>query len=118
MHDIDGTGLSYGQMVRRVERLGSEVYPRPSEPGDVSAITGDAWRILSEPKRFRASDGQRVSTAQRIAIILDQPKIILTAEFQDGSQIERIAERVGNHHRLGLADRVRGSKLFDPYIAC
>ena len=53
---------------------------------------------------------QTVPAAQRVAIVFHQPKRVLVAKLPDGFQVERVTQRMGQHHRFGA----RGKGFFQP----
>ena len=74
------------------------------------APLGDLEEVV-EAELAGALDGERVGAPEGIAVVFNQPEVVLLAKFQDGGEVERIAERVGHHDRLGLARREGGFKL-------
>ena len=77
MSSEDCAPLAHGDMVRRVETLRGEV--------------AKGARVLAV-----------VCGSESVAIVFDQIKVMLFDQVHDGVQIERIAQRVGHHHRTGL----------------
>ena len=43
-----------------------------------------------------------VGGTKRVAAVFDEPQVVLLAELRDRAEVEDIAERVGDHDRLGL----------------
>jgi hypothetical protein len=59
----------------------------------------------------RQLDGHGVGAAEGVAVVLDEPEIVLTAELEDGSDREGIAQSVGYHDGLCFARRVCSLQL-------
>lgn len=115
--DVDRPTLTHGEVVRGIEGLGGNVAPGAGIAGDVDTIRGNAGRVLRDAERLGARDGHGVGAAESIAVVLDEPKVVLAAKLQHGTEIEGIAEGVGDHHGLGLAGDVGGLELVGADVA-
>ena len=70
----DRAAFAHRHVVRRVEAQGRELTERP-----------------------RLAAG--VARARRVAVVLDQPQVVLLAEGGHGGEVERVAERMCDNHR-------------------
>ena len=55
--------------------------------------------------------------AERVAAVLDQEQAVTIAQRADRAHVERVAERVGDHDRLGARRDRRGDRR-DIHIIC
>lgn len=78
---IDGAALPHRHMMRRVEARRSEIADRSREI-------------------FHASE--RIGRAERVAVVLDEPEVMLVAERFDCLEVEWIAERMCDHDGFRL----------------
>ena len=78
---VDRSALTHGHVVRRVEARGADVAYGSREAG--LAVQG-------------------IAAAERIAVVLDEPKPVRVTESLHRLQVKGVAERVRNHHGLGL----------------
>ena len=60
----------------------------------------------------------RIGAAERIAVVLDQPKIVFVAKLQHGAHVEGIAQRVSHHHRFSFAGLIRRLERLNPCVSC
>ncbi len=115
--DVHRPTLAHGEMVRRIERLGGNIAPGAGVAGDIDSVGRDAGGILGNAERLGAGDGHRVSAAEGVAVVLDQPEVVLAAKFEDGADVEGIAQGVGDHDGLGLAGDKGGLELLGADVA-
>ena len=78
---VDRAALAHGHVVRRVKARGADIAYGACEAG--LAVQG-------------------ISAAERIAVVLDEPKPVRVTESLHRLQVKGVAERVRNHHGLGL----------------
>lgn len=84
--DIDRPAFTHGQMMGRVKGLGGEV---AKGAGETPVVGG----------------------AEGIAVVFDQPKVVLLAEGGDGLKVKGIAQGMGHHDSLGLSGLEGGFEL-------
>jgi len=65
-----------------------------------------------ETDGFCLLDGHGIGAAEGVAVILNEPEVVLLAEGEDGAEIKGIAQGVSHHHSLGLSGDEGGLKLF------
>ena len=63
----------------------------------VGGVEADGRELAERADRLAV-----VGAAERVAAVLDQEKVVGFAECADRRQIERVAERVGEHHGPGF----------------
>ena len=70
--------------------------------GDVAEGTGEARQLIGgQVFIFSVLHGaEGVSAAQGVAVVLDEPEIVLIDQIHDGGEVERDAHCVGHHDRL------------------
>ena len=136
LDDIHRAPLAHREMVRWVERLGGDVAPDACWRGKESRVEGRGSRGISlkadervgagfgdfeevvESEFARQLDGHGVGAAEGVAVVLDEPEIMLAAELEDGGDREGIAQGVGDHDGLGFAGRVCGLQLLGADVSC
>ena len=115
LDDIYRAPFSHCEVVRRVERLGGDVAPDACRRGNklsvfdflkaderVGAGFGDFEKVV-EGEFARQLNGHGVGAAEGIAVVFDEPEIVLTAELEDGGDGEGIPQGMGDHDGLGFA---------------
>ena len=117
VHDVDRAAFAHREVVRGIKRLRGDVAPRAREARDVRAIGRNAGGIFLEAERMGAGDRHRVRAAKRVAVVLDQPEFVASAKFQHGTEIEGVAQRVGDHHGLRFSGGEGGFELIDADVA-
>jgi hypothetical protein len=68
----------------------------------VGAGFGDFEEVV-EREFAGQPDGHGVGAAKGVAVVLDEPEIVLAAELEDGGDREGIAQGVSDHDSLGFA---------------
>ena len=66
---------------------------------------------MVESEFARQLNGHGVSASECVAVVLNKPEIVLTAELKDGGDREGITQSVGDHDGLGFSRRVCGLQL-------
>ncbi len=123
LDDIYSAPLAHREVVWRVEGLGGNVAPDACWRGKkfsvfeflkaderVGAGFGDFEEVV-ESEFARQLDGHGVGAAEGVAVVLDEPEIVLAAELEDVGDRKGIAQGVGDHDGLGFAWRVCGFQL-------
>ena len=59
-----------------------------------------------------------VGAPEGVAVVFDEPEIVLTAELEDVGDREGIAQGVGDHDGLGFAGRIGGFQLLAADVSC
>ncbi len=84
------------------ERLDELLQRRPVRQHRATLTEGDLMGGIERERRQVAERPDLPAVpgrAERVAAVLDQPQTVALAERRDGIEVERIAQRVGHHHR-------------------
>ena len=100
----------------RVEGRGSRGINLKADE-QVGAGFGDFEKVV-EGEFARQLDGHGVGAAEGIAVVFDEPEIVLTAKLENGSDRKGIPQGMGDHDGLGFAWRIGGLQLLGADISC
>ena len=135
LDDIHRAPLAHREVVRGVERLGRDVAPDASWRSEESRVESRGSRVIClkadegvgagfgdfeqviESEFACQLDGHGIGAAKGVAVVLDEPEIVMTAELENGGDREGIAQGVGDHDGLGFAGRIRGLQLLGADIS-
>ena len=127
--DIHRAPLAHSQVVRGVERLGGDIAPDACWRSEESRVESRGSRVISlkadegvgagfgdfeqviESEFARQLDGHGVGAAKGVAVVFNEPEIVLTAELENRGDREGISQGVGDHDGLGFSRRIRSLQL-------
>lgn len=129
LDDIHRAPLAHREVMRWIEGLGGDVAPNACRRGKefsvfeffktderMGAGFSDFEEVV-ESKFARQLDGHGIGAAEGIAVVFDEPEIVLTAELENRGDRKGIAQGVGDHDSLGFAGRIRGLQLLGADIS-
>ena len=116
-HHVHGAALPHGEVVGWIEALGAEIAPGAGIARHPIGSFIEAGTVVAKAQRFGHRSGHRIAAAEGIAVVFDQPEVVLTAKGEHRAQVKRITQGMGHHHGLGLAALVGRLQLVHPQVA-